>query len=842
MSSPVIIQGYSTAMLGPLVLAFLAAWFFWSNVVPRQLKGLQVAFQTGTKTYEVHRITTTVDDVKRLLAQRGTRFGVVSYLMALSGSLILLFEFFNFRGGNATGYHAPSVAFALMLIVLPAVVSSGTSLGAQVIQPMGVSRATLQNSTKARSVAYVALTVAWLALTVAVNAVLEAQNVSQTNRYSIVAFVAFSPAVLAYGRILGSAWYALKQSSKQIANGGRSPFHNHLPNARQQFIAQVVHLNLVAMPFVALNTLISLVVLLWDPTMFTHSDRVLSLPEYRPQTTYMEEGGLLGFALIELFSNIPQAGIRVPIVTTLLLFLLLNVAAIGFLFVYEVARILFLDVQDISGVGGIRLADSRLLRAEPMQQANVLNFCFTGFAGQSMLLLALAMITFWDSSFLPQGAECGSWEASVCTVIEKDTLEQLTWMLASGGQVAFLAIWALSWRRAGQLDEITFDASMDEDRTRLRGMSDMIYLKQRQVQELVAADEWTTAIQRYEAMSQGREEMLIGLDMVLQTKASMMLKAAMGCWDEAEELAVNLLALQGGRDAQISRLVLCAASLAQRDYREALPRLNLLTNDDVEAVRLKWVASLFSPKIKLDEEARSMLSVDPLTKDNIRMLERYAGFEIRMSERTPRTPAQRAMFLADIGRMRLFGRSEEALNHLERHLSAAEAEGWVQGHLVKALLNHDDGRTLTALSTLEKLAKEHPRDPNVKTVMMQFARKGKVPLPSSEPTKIEWACDQETDWRLQWSRHNVKIPPVLDNDDLKAHALQNNAWTALLTPDARKALKNKNGHRTLRSELPLGLYTHLAGIMVTVGGMPVDLGLPASYQHEQAVKAGLLNL
>jgi len=457
-------------------------------------------------------------------------------------------------------------------------------------------------------------------------------------------------------------------------------------------------------------------------------------------------------------------------------------------------------------------------------------------------LLALAMITFWDSSFLPQGAACGSWEASVCTVMEKDTLEQLTWMLASGGQVAFLAIWTLSWRRAGQLDEITFDATMDEDRTRLRGMSDMIYLKQRPVHELVAADEWTTAIQRYETMSQGREETLIGLDMVRQTKANMMLKAAMGCWDEAEELAVNLLALQGGRDAQISRLVLCAASLAQRDYREALPRLNLLTNDDVEAVRLKWVASLLSPKIKLDAEARSMLSVDPLTKDNIRMLERYAAFEIRLGERPPRTPAQRAMFLSDVGRMRLFGRSEEALNHLERHLGAEEAKGWVQGHLVKALLNHDDGRTLTALSSLETLAKEHPRDPNVKTVMMQFARKGEVPLPASEPTKIEWICDQETDWRMDWSRHNVKIPPVLDNDDLKAHALQNNAWTALLTPDARKALKSKNGHRTLRSDLPLGLYTHLSGIVVTVGGLPVDLGLPVSYQHEQAVKAGLLSL
>ena len=142
MSSPVIIQGFSSPMLGPLLFAGLTAWFFWAKVVPRQLKGLQVAFQTGTKTYEVHRITTTVDDVKRLLAQRGTRFGVVSYLMALTGSLILLFEFFNFRGGNSTGYHAPSVAFALILIVLPAIVSSGTSLGAQVIRPLGVSRAT----------------------------------------------------------------------------------------------------------------------------------------------------------------------------------------------------------------------------------------------------------------------------------------------------------------------------------------------------------------------------------------------------------------------------------------------------------------------------------------------------------------------------------------------------------------------------------------------------------------------------------------------------------------------------------------------------------------------------
>ena len=123
------------------------------------------------------------------------------------------------------------------------------------------------------------------------------------------------------------------------------------------------------MPFVALNTVISLLALSIYPDLFSHSQRVIDLPEYRIQSSIMEEGGILGFALIELFAYIPAEGIRVPMVNMVLLFLLMNVALIGFLFVYEVARILFLDVQDVSGKGGIKLADSRLLRAERSQQA-----------------------------------------------------------------------------------------------------------------------------------------------------------------------------------------------------------------------------------------------------------------------------------------------------------------------------------------------------------------------------------------------------------------------------------------------------------------------------------------
>ena len=839
---PVIIHEYSLDMVGPLFLAFLAAGFFWRNVVPRQLRGLQVAFPTGAKTYEVHQVTSSIEDVRQLLARRGTRFGVVSYLMALTGSLILLFEFLNYRGGNSAGYHAASVQFALVLVVLPAIVSSGTSLGAQAIRPIGVGRASLQSNSTLRNASYVALTVAWLLLALGVGGMLMARDASTTTLYSTVALVAFGPAILAYGRILGSSWHALKQSSGKIAKGGASPFHNHTPNARQQFIAQVVHLNLIAMPFVAANTLVSLLVLAYNPDMFVHSERVLNLPEYRVQSTYMEEGGLLGFGLIELFSHIPQAGIRVPIVTTLLLFLLLNVAAIGFLFVYEVARILFLDIQDVSGWGGIRLADSRLLRAEPIQQANVLNFCFTGFAGQSMLLLALAMITFWDSSFLPQGAQCGQWEANVCAVLEKDMLEQLTWMLASGGQVAFLVVWGFSRSRSAQLDEITFDASMDEDRTRLRGMSDMIYLKQRSNSDLLGNDNWSTAIERFEASTLGREATLVGLDMIRSTQAKMMFHVALGRWDEAEELAVDLLALQGGRDAQTARLVLCAASLAQRDYREAVPRLALLNNSDVEAVRIRWVASLLSGQVQVDNEATSMLSVDPLRKDNIRMLRQFLSGETNLRQSAISKPAQRAMYLGEIARLRMTGQSEVALNHLERTMDAMGDDDWVHGSLVAALLNHDAGRHLTAINAVKQLAEEHPRHPHVRAVVHQLSLEGKARRLTSEPTKLNWLLENETDWTLAWPLHNVAVPPSLDSDNLKQHAVKANAWVLLMTEKGVAEHASKKAHRSLPSSLPLGLFTHLTGLTITIGGMPVDLGLPAGLNFPAAEKHGLLDV
>ena len=850
-SAPPIIDDVTPAAMIPFILAGLTAWIFWTQVVPRQLRGLQVAFQTGEKRYEVHRVTTTTDDVKNLLTTQGMRFGVTTYLFALTGALILFFEFMTIRFGLSDGYHALTLAIGLCFIAVPAIISSGSSLGAQVIKPIGQGKATLQDSNIWRSYSYVLLTILWMALVLALGLILDILDVPAFRIFSICSFVAFSPAVLAYGRVLGSSWQALRQSSQKIAQGKASPFHNHKPNAKQQAIALIVNINLIAMPYVALNTVLSIAALSISPDLFTHSNRVLELPEYRVQSSIMEEGGILGFALIELFSFIPEDGIRVPMVSMVLLFLLLNVALIGFLFVYEVARILFLDVQDVSGKGGIKLADSRLLRAERSQQAKVLNFCFTGFAGQSMLLLALAMITFWDSSFLPQGDQCGVWEDSICSVMQKDSLEELTWMLASGGQVAFIVIWARSRKIGSSLEEISFDASMGEDRARMSQLEDVIYLKQKAIRNLIMEDKWDKALIRIDSVIEGHGEQLEGLDLLRKTDAMMEIYAAMGRWDDAENNAVSILALRGGREAQIARLILVAASLSQRDLAEAKPRLKMIPDDDVESARLQWFASLMQPKRRpLNPTVSSLLTMDPLTKRNIDLIKRFEENIAVSSLKMRNTPSDKMIILGDAARLRLEGRSGEALNLIEKFIKKNNIKNWTHGEVVRSLLHLDEGRINTATNIAEKLGKNRSRHPHLRSLLRYLESIGETISASSEPTGIEWLIDSGLDWVQAWPyRHTVAPAPALVTKELQKHAWSANAWIAHSVEDSLDKAKSKgaNGWKLLSKhkderDFPPCLFTHLTGIIVTVGGMPVDLGLPGQLNLEAIKNAGLLDL
>jgi hypothetical protein len=206
MSAPPIITEFSVEALVPLFFAISAALLFWNRIVPRQLRGLQVAFETGEKRYEVHKVTKSFQDAKDLLTSKYMRFGVSSYLFALTGTLLLFFEYLMIRFDIYPGYHAQTLALALLMITWPAVVSSGASLGAQVIKPLGNTRATLQDSSIWRTYSYLLLAIIWFGLVAIVALALDINNVPQSRIFSIAAFAAFAPAILAYGRILGSSW------------------------------------------------------------------------------------------------------------------------------------------------------------------------------------------------------------------------------------------------------------------------------------------------------------------------------------------------------------------------------------------------------------------------------------------------------------------------------------------------------------------------------------------------------------------------------------------------------------------------------------------------------------
>ena len=128
MTAAPIISGLTLAALVPYILAAATAWLFWNRVVPRQLRGLQVAFETGDKRYEVHKVTSSTQDARDLLSSRGMHSGVATYIFALVGALLLFFEFIMIQLGLSDGYHAPSLSIALIFIAFssPPPCGSGT--------------------------------------------------------------------------------------------------------------------------------------------------------------------------------------------------------------------------------------------------------------------------------------------------------------------------------------------------------------------------------------------------------------------------------------------------------------------------------------------------------------------------------------------------------------------------------------------------------------------------------------------------------------------------------------------------------------------------------------------
>ena len=131
------------------------------------------------------------------------------------------------------------------------------------------------------------------------------------------------------------------------------------------------------------------------------------------------------------------------------------------------------------------------------------------------------------------------------------------------------------------------DAGAGEHRAFVRSNKETFFLKQTAFTKMLIHGDWETAIKRFEQLDTSPD----GLDFARRKHAKMILDAAQGSWDLAEEEAVSLLALRGGVESDTSAdLVLFAASLSQRDYDEAKPRYELLSRNSHDGVTLMWLS------------------------------------------------------------------------------------------------------------------------------------------------------------------------------------------------------------------------------------------------------------
>ena len=93
--------------------------------------------------------------------------------------------------------------------------------------------------------------------------------------------------------------------------------------------------------------------------------------------------------------------------------------------------------------------------------------------------------------------------------------------------------------------------------------------------------------------------------------------------------------------------------------------------------------------------------------------------------------------------------------------------------------------------------------------------------------------------------HTVHISPRLGSTQARKHAGRANAWIVHSKDQSvskywmKSNLWKKipyNGER----EPPHGLYLHLYGVITTIAGMPVDLGLPSGINHSDLLQRDLV--
>lgn len=356
----------------PLTVSLVAALILWRWFVPRQLASLQVAFEIDDDLYEVHRVSKTPAEARELLRERTVSMGTGLYMMGMTGILLLIAEL----SFDPSTFYEPNLFIIGLLVLVPILVSPWETLNAQVAGMKNTSRGS-GIFAKLGRFATLPLLVATSAVTVLAGVRAEGGVTPVWLALAMLVFMA--PTIVAYGRIMGASWNVLLLSKWRSFRGRTTPIDPSRPKFVGRIAAIVLVLFLFTMPVTALNGIVTVAhVLINEPA---DAEEVLNY------------GGIIGYSIysnIDLIMQIVgEFEILKSLPQVLSVYLSLNVAIVGLAFIFELTRNLLLGGQSFGGVFGVQLATPRDIRSEVEVRGRLVSFCFAGFSGYTVLLLIL---------------------------------------------------------------------------------------------------------------------------------------------------------------------------------------------------------------------------------------------------------------------------------------------------------------------------------------------------------------------------------------------------------------------------------------------------------------------
>ena len=362
----------------PALVAFAVAIPVWRWFIPNQLANLQVAFEIDDDLYEVHRITKNVDDARALLQEGGTAYVIGLYVMGMTGVLLLIAELVF----NPDTYYLPNLFLIGVLVVIPVIISPWETLNVQLV---GTRKGSSKGKIYVKIVRRMTTLLILLGVTFAV--VLYGSSQSPSTIFIEPIWVAaalltfMAPTIFAYGRIMGASWNMILINKWRTANGRANPIDPDKPRFVNRLFSLLLVIFLVTMPITALNGVITVYHILFnDPD----PDKAFLILNYGGVLGYMvfERVDLIAQILFEwqFIKELPQF---------LSLYLSLNIAIVGLAFIFELTRNLVLGGQSFGGLFGVTLDTPREIRTEVEAQSRQLTFAFAGFSGYTVLLLIL---------------------------------------------------------------------------------------------------------------------------------------------------------------------------------------------------------------------------------------------------------------------------------------------------------------------------------------------------------------------------------------------------------------------------------------------------------------------